>query len=227
MKLNNLSIDNNPGKHVEINLRVAYNRAGQATAIHFGNLRKQLPPVYFQLTITPQELDNQKINRFADIYCKHNVNMEGGRLIQILPMSIVEATQNFTRRQQVEYQSAFEADIVNILAGTLAEAKYVASRSNVPFDESLIDLPALGIYGGRSDFELINQYMQCFMGNNSERKRKLKNLLLMALSLINDSLIWRKTKSLAEFIQKQPEGTIPCEDLISFLDSDISLRLSH
>ena len=224
MKHNYKSIDGHQDSRIKIGRRNAYHQAGRAAAIHLGNLQKQLPPVHFQVTIKPQGSNKQKMDRFAGIYSKYTVIIEGGRLIQNLPLSIAEATQHFTWFQQAEYRCAFEADVINLLAGSLAEAKYIASRDNEVFNANLINLGALRNYGGISEIELTNEYMECYMPNNSERTEKLNELFLAAFNLVDDSLIWRKITALAEFILGKPLGTIPCDDVISLLDSDVNFR---
>lgn len=47
-----------------------------------------------------------------------------------------------------EYRLALEADIVNLLIGPLAEAKYAAQVDNEPFNKALITIQALKNYGG-------------------------------------------------------------------------------
>jgi len=50
----------NPTHH-EVNRKVAIHEAGHATAIHLGNKQKELPPVFFQIFITPVNGDFQTV----------------------------------------------------------------------------------------------------------------------------------------------------------------------
>jgi hypothetical protein len=97
--------------------------------------------------------------------------VDGGRLIHTLPSSVDEAISGFTSVQKQAYQHAFEADIINLLVGPLAEANYVAMRDNEPINPLLVTLNALKNYGGSSDLETINEYLDCLLVNRARRKR--------------------------------------------------------
>lgn len=104
-------------------LIAAFHQAGHAAAIYFGNNQKQLPTVYFQITIKPMGLTGKQSTHFRDEYGEYSASVEGGRLIQSLPYSFAKASQHLTWSQQVEYRCAFEADVFNLLAGPIAVAK--------------------------------------------------------------------------------------------------------
>ena len=222
MKHNYIAIDVQQNTRIDIGWGNAYHQAGHAAAIYLGNQQKQLPAVHFQIIIKPQEHDRQPVDRFAGIYSKYTVKVEGGRLIQSLPMSFSEATQYLSWFQQAEYRCAFEADVINLLSGSLAEAKYVASRDGEAFNANLINLRALRFYGGSSDIELVNEYMECLMPNKTERKQKLAELFLVAFNFVNETSNWRYITALAEFIRDQPKGIIHCEEMISLLESRLA-----
>ncbi len=208
---------------IEIDKRIAYHQAGHAAAIYLGNKQKQLPAVHFQIIIKPQEWDMQQSGRFVHNQGKYTAQVEGGRLIQSLPLSFAEATQYFSWPEQEECLCAFEADVINLLAGSLAEAKYVASRDNEVFNPNLVYLGALKFYGGSSDFEVIAEYLECFMLNKAERDRKLAELFLAAYHFVNKRSNWRAITALAEFIldtpKVEPKDVIHCEEVISLLES--------
>lgn len=227
MKHNYIAIDVQQDTRIDIGWRNAYHQAGHAAAICLANRRKQLPPVYFQISINPQEHDRQPVGRFAGVYSKYTVKVEGGRLIQNLPMSFAEATQHLSWFQQAEYRCAFEADVINLLAGSLAEAKHVASRDGEAFNANLINLRALRFYGDSSEIELVNEYMECFMPHKVERKQKLAELFLLAFGFVNEASNWRYITALAEFIGDQPQGIVHCEEVISLLDSGITSYKAH
>lgn len=212
----------------KISKKMAYHQAGYAAAIHIGNQHKQLPTVHFHVAIKP-ELQNRQPNScmtgiIEDIFCKCAVNLEGGRLIQPLPLRISEAVQNLSWYQQAEYCCALESDVVNLLAGPLAEAKYVALRDNEVFKANLLNINSLHFYNGSSAIELANKYMECYLPNEEERERKLAQLLMLAFNFVADHGNWRKIRALAEFIQSQTKaGVIPSKELISLLDSGLPL----
>jgi len=210
-----------PNTHIKIHNRIAYHQAGHAVAIYLGNKQKQLPAVHFQIVIKTQERDDgQQADRFMRPPGKYTATVEGGRLIQSLPLSFTEDTLYFSWAQTEECLCAFEADVINLLAGSLAEAKYIASRDGEVFTANLINLNALHFYGGSSDIEVISEYIECFIPNKVEREQKLAELFLAAFSFVNKSSNWRAISALADYIRYEPKGIIHCEDVISFLDSN-------
>lgn len=208
---------------IEIDKRIAYHQAGHAAAIYLGNKQKQLPAVHFQIIIKPLEWEGQARGRFACPHGKYTAKVEGGRLIQSLPMSFAEATQYFSWPEQEQCLCAFEADVINLLAGSLAEAKFVASRDNEVFNPNLVYLGALKFYGDGSDLEVITEYLECFMLHKAERDRKLAELFLAAFSFVNKRSNWNAITALAEFILDTPredsKDIIQCEDVISLLEA--------
>lgn len=210
-----------PNTRVTIHKRIAYHQAGHAVAIYLGNKQKQLPAVHFQIVIKTQEPDDgQQSDRFMRRPGKYTATVEGGRLIQSLPLSLAEDTLYFSRAQTEECLCAFEADVINLLAGSLAEAKYIASRDGEVFTANLINLNALHFYGGSSDIEVISEYLDCFIPDKAERDRKHPELFSAAFSFVNKSSNWRAISALADYIRDEPKGIIHCEDVFSFLDSN-------
>jgi hypothetical protein len=223
MKNSYTAMNTQPDTRIEIDKRIAYHQAGRAAAIYLGNKQKQLPAVHFQIIIKPQEWDGQRADRYMRNHVRYTAKVEGGRLIQSLPMSFAEATQYFSWPEQEECLCAFEADVINLLAGSLAEAKYVASRDNEIFNPNLVYLGALKFYGGSSDLEVITEYLECFMLHKLERDRKLAELFLAAYNFVNKQTNWNAIAALAEFILDTPKvdanGVIHCEEVISLLES--------
>ncbi len=206
-----------PDSRIAIGWRNAYHQAGHAAAIYLGNQQKLMPEVHFQIVIKPQVPNKQRIDRFAGIYSKYTAQVEGGRLIQDLALPFADATQTLSWFQQAEYRCAFEADVMNLLSGPLAEAKYLALRDGEPFNSNLIHLDALHFYGGSSDIELVHKYAECFIPSKPDRGQKLAELFLLAFHFVNDRSNWQKITNLADFVRDQPIGVIPCEELISLL----------
>jgi hypothetical protein len=217
------AINTPPDNRIEIDKRIAYHQAGHAAAIYLGNKQKQLPAVHFQIIIKPLEWEGQARGRFACPHDKYTAKVEGGRLIQSLPMSFAEATQYFSWPEQEQCLCAFEADVINLLAGSLAEAKFVAARDNEIFNPNLVYLGALKFYGDGSDLEVITEYLECFMLHKAERDRKLAELFLAAFSFVNKRSNWNAITALAEFILDTPRedsnDIIQCEDVISLLEA--------
>jgi len=210
----------------KVSKRMAFHGAGYATAIHLGNRQKQLPAIHFQIEIKLLTKEKHSGARFPQkierLFSQYAVKVEGGRLIQSLPLCFSDALQDLTWFQQAEYRCAFEADVSNILAGSLAEAKYMTLRDGEAFNANLIGLNMLRFYNDSTDIELINNYMECYQLNDVERERKLSELFLAAFKFVDDECNWQKISALAEFIHDQDKvGIIHCEEVISILNSGI------
>lgn len=217
MKHNDIAMGTHTDNRIGIGWRNAYHQAGHGVAIYLGNKLKLLPDVPFQIVINAQESAKHHADRHAGLYSKYTAKVEGGRLIQHLPVSYAEATQTFSWFQEAEFRCAFESDVINLLAGPLAEAKYLSLRDGEPFNANLVNLNALHFYGGSSDIELANDYMKCFILEHTERNQKLEELFLAAYNFVNERPTWLKITGLADFIRKQPIGIITCEELASIL----------
>jgi hypothetical protein len=226
MKRNKTIMDITHGISIETKQRVAFHEAGHVAGIHLNNKARQLPPIFFNINF-------QNMNSLADLnlltYQSAHDNciarVEGGRLIELLPLSIngliLELTEhNGGTEQQLmkDYMAAFEADIINLLVGPLAEAKHVANTDNELFNHKLIDLTALKNYGGSSDLALVNEYLQCFSVNKQQQEEKLDEVFTVAFEFINNDDNWTAISKLANFIFGSHKNIICCEEIASILD---------
>ncbi|WP_333876982.1 hypothetical protein [Methylobacter sp.] len=205
--------------HQEVNRKVAIHEAGHATAIYLGNKQKNLPPIFFQIFITPGYSDFQSSRFLSKPNNKYIANIDGGRLIHTLPFSIEEVTSGFSPSQISAYQRAFEADMINILAGPLAEAKYLALQEGKQISPSHIHLNDLHYFGGASDLESINEYLECFPINLELRQQKITELFLKAFSFINEESNWRAITTLADYIVNKDKSVIECNEIIDVLET--------
>ena len=105
----------------EIIRRTAFHEAGHAAAIFLENQRKNLPSIYFYIDIhNHNQLTSPALTRIC-----------GGRQIDdVLMIGRAAAVGRQDLSTIADYQVAYEADIINLLAGPLAEAKYVFLRDN-------------------------------------------------------------------------------------------------
>lgn len=203
-----------------IGKRNAYHQAGHAAAITIGNKLKKLPEVYFQIAITASKKVAGISEGLTSIPAKYMARIEGGRLIPHLPDCYHLATRRLNTQERQQCLDAFEADVVNLLAGSLAEAKYVALRDNEVFNANLVYLGALKFYGGNQDLNLINDYMACLYPNDeAEREQKLAELFLIAYSFINNQANWRQITALAEMFYNSPKELFTCEEIVELLNN--------
>lgn len=195
----------------EIDTKITYHLAGHAASIYLNNKQKHLPAVHFQINIKHLE-NEQRFRCFKNDRSHGSAIIEGGRLIQSLPLAFAVATRYFTPSQQEQYRCSLEADVVNLLAGALAEAKYVALCDDEHFTPNLLNFEALQFYSGRSDLELIAEYMECYIPGQVDRKQKLKELFLETFNFVNNRLHWRAITKLANYIRHENKSIISCEE---------------
>ncbi len=199
--------------------QIVFHEAGHAAAIHLYNKQKQLPPVYFQITI--KNTDHSLNHPFASRSVRHDhfvAAVEGGCLIHSLPVTLIESANYFSLDEQDAYRTAFEADMINLLVGPLAEAKHVALRDNERFNKNLINVNALHYYGGKSDLEKVNDYLENFIADKSLHEEKLAELFNKAFQFIDSPVYWKAIESLAGYLLDNTKNTISCEEVIGVLD---------
>jgi hypothetical protein len=199
---------------IELSRRTAIHEAGHAVAIYFRNKQKQLPPVFFQIIIND-------FSYHADDNCPTKI--EGGRLLHTLPDSVEKTNSHLSVVQQRLYEQAFEADIVNLLVGSLAEAHYVAHRDNELISPRLVTLNALHNYGGSSDLEIVDEYLQCFVADKLQQQKKIAELFWAAFEFINNGLHWSAITALADYILKNDKSIIGYEEVAAVLDTHFSM----
>ena len=122
-------------------LRNIHHVCGHATAIYLNNKSRNLPPIYFQIRFIDESstFNSYDVNASLLAQSQKIVTLEGGRLINSLPTSInVLVPQSTTENDKIEtlindVVSVFETDVMNILIGPLAEAKFALEIDNEPF----------------------------------------------------------------------------------------------
>jgi len=186
----------------------AFHEAGHAAAIHISNRQKQLPQLFFEIHIKKPVSINEQL--FAKV-----VN---GNLFQTIPVSVLESLSLVSCSNQNSCQRAFEADVVNLLVGPLAEAKYVSIRDGEVFNLRLINPLTLHNYGGYRDLEKINIYLENFIASKNLREQKLLELVAEAFNFINNQQNWQRINELAKFILITRQEIISYDDVIAVLD---------
>jgi hypothetical protein len=203
----------------EFNKKTAIHEAGHAAAIHLGNKQKQLPPIFFQIYIQGLNFDRPDQGCYYAAN-QHFAEIKGGRLIQILPSPLHEGFNFLSEEVKSDYLLAFEADIVNLLVGPLAEAKYTALSDGEPFNPRLVNLDALHYYGGSSDLEIAREYLDCMLADPEQKEKKFAELFLAAYGFINEPSNWRAITALADYILDIEKRIIDCEEAIAILETN-------
>ncbi|MEQ1637003.1 MAG: hypothetical protein ABL903_09925 [Methylococcales bacterium] len=202
--------------------KVAYHEAGHATAIHFNSL-KDLPPVFFQIIF--KDVEKQSVRGQAVAQASRSASIKGGRLIQCLPMvfntlenQVSDPIDNKLFRYTDDYRLAFEADIINLLIGPLAEAKYCAQIDDEPFHRQLLTIEALKYYGGDADLAVVKDYLQSYTADKQEQDDGLNHFLSMAFNFVNDYANWAAITRLADYILASNKNMIGCDEVAVVLD---------
>jgi len=225
MKRNKIIKSFNQSKQIEHKQRIAFHEAGHATAIYLNNKARNIPPAFFQIMF--KDLDGKSEKELRDYQATDDVciaRVEGGRLIELLPPSIdalVHKTpdHNDARVHFIkDYMVAFEADIINLLIGPLAEAKHIYDTDGEPFNHQLVNLNALKNYGGSSYLALANKYLQSFSACKQQQEAKLNELFVLAFNFINDRANWGAITRLANYILNNNKNIISCEEVVSLLE---------
>jgi len=192
----------------ELTQQTAFHEAGHAASIYLGNKQKRLPPVYFQIQIKKATgSDKLTVAKVID-----------GHLIQNLPIAGLDSIESLSIQDQLDYQLAYEADIVNLLVGPLAEAKYVSIRDDEAFNFNLINTQALNYYGGSSDVKKAYAYLTYFIASESLREEKMIELFSQAFQFIENRDNWKYILNLAHYILSSEKDIISCEEAVEVFE---------
>lgn len=218
--MNNTSlIEDNIQYHPSMQkLRLAFHAAGYATAIYFNNKMRGLPPVFFQIVL-PGTGEHPNIGMPNRALSHDEIGLEGGRLIEFLPLSIhdmVTMPEN-SDHLVTEYIGVIEADIMNLLTGPIAEAKHVAITDAEVISQQLVNLEALGNYGGGPKLVLINEYLQSFSPDKQEQRKKLDMLFIAAYNFVTNQANWAAITRLAHYVTCSHKRIVSHQEITALL----------
>ena len=226
MKLESFCLD----KFIEHKQRIAFHEAGHAVAICLNNKARNLPSIFFQIMFNDlKDKHEEELMCYKSVHDNCFAGVEGGRLIEWLPSSIDAFAQETKGHNDTmalsttDFMAAFEADIINMLVGPLAEAKYIA-ETNELFNQQFVDLKALKNYGGCSDLALATEYLQCFSAFKQQQAEKLDELFSEALNFIKNQANWSAITQLASYILESNKNSISSEEVVSLLENSLKDR---
>ena len=208
MQRTNHSLPNTPTSAKELLKHIAFHEAGHVVAIYLRNHQQKLPPVFFQIIINKNQQKQSPF--FAQVL--------GGRLIDNLPVAEIENNHLGSEAEQQSLQKAYEADVINLLTGPLAEAKYIAMRDDEIFNLHLVNIVALKNYGGHSDLEQAYRYLEYFIPDVAKRQLKISELYTKAFHFINEPNNWKCIKHFANYILNNKQTSISCEQASTVLE---------
>jgi len=203
--------------HQELNRLTAFHIAGYVAGMYLENQRKNLPLIYFQILIGKQESKTRLL--FAKV--------SGGRLVgDLATITQEKVSKHWNSSSSGGHQTVYEADIINFLAGSLAEAKYVATRDNEGFNLDLLSPQAIKHYGGEADMQEVMFYLEFFLPNPLQREEKLKALFAEAFRFVEQESNWQSITALANYILDNSQGNISCEQAIAVLAPSENTQVS-
>lgn len=204
--------------------RVAHHEAGHATGIYLNNSFHNLPPVFFKIIF--KNIDNGFDSNALLSQDGCIAKIRGGRLIQSLPpefdalnLKLFDCTDAMQLQVTDDYRLAFETDIVNLLIGPLAEAKFSYQTDNEFFNEKMITPQALRNYGGDKDLAIIKDYLQSYSVDQEQQDEMLNQLFARAFNFINDNANWKAITRLANHIITCHKNVISCEEVALVLSN--------
>ncbi|MGZ3821368.1 MAG: hypothetical protein ACXVB6_12300 [Mucilaginibacter sp.] len=198
--------------HLALSWQTVFHEAGHVAAIYLENKRKGLPPIDFEIHVSKQ--DNMAPPFFAKV--------SGGRLIGDLTAVTQENVALYRNSSDIDsYRRVYEADVINFLAGPLAEAKYVLTRDNEIFNINLLTPQALNHYGGNADLVEVMSYLEFFIPSPEQREAKLNALFAETFNFILQPSNWKSITALAHHILSNADKNISCVQAIEVLETSI------
>jgi hypothetical protein len=229
MKRNKIIKTSNLDKIIEFKRLTVFHEAGHAAGIHLNNKARCLPPLSFKIVFKETDcMEDADVQGFQTHHNDCSARVEGGRLIELLPLFICSPVcesiepKGSILQWDKGYRAKLEADIVNLLIGPLAEAKYVAETDGELFNHRLVNLKALKNYGGSSDISLVNKYLQHLSADEQQRDGILDELFMEAFDFVNNNENWAAITKLAHYIFESSKDIICYEEIILMLDQAIA-----
>jgi len=206
----------------ELAKQIAYHEAGHATAIYLYNQQQQLPSIFFQIHLKNYEDIKQLTTQDINYQRAYAAEIEGGYLIENLALNLSLSSNEIHANEKKEYYHALNADVVNLLAGSIAEQNYLILRDNEIINEELLNIRSLGRYGNYSDMQKINHYLRFLSDCPVEQQQKLTLLLKKSFSFITHPRTWKAVTAVAYYILNSQKQRIHCEEIINVIDEYIA-----
>lgn len=194
--------------------QMAFHEAGHAAAVYLRNKQINFPKVYFHIRLTGFNRA-MSADRVALAQANCHAQLEGGLLIDNANLTAANSLSPLEI-------SAYEADIVNLLVGPLAEAKYIAQKDGELINTRLMHIEALKNYGGKADLDKIDQYLGIICDGNSNKAEKLAALFSDAFRFIEQPEHWRAISHLAQRICVNEKELIHYQEAIAILDASVN-----
>lgn len=205
---------------MEIITQTAFHEAGHAAAIYLRNRDHNLPQTRFRISVQGVKASKRLNNSQSFNFHLCHAKLEGGLLAETKALR----DEGVSSLLGLVYQKACAADVVNLMAGPLAEARHVAQRDGEYINQHLVNYDALKNYGGNSDQEKIEKYLDGFRWSSGKKAEKLKELHSAAFHFIHQGHHWRAISRLARYIVDSEREIIAYEDAAAVLEAAMQAR---
>ncbi len=139
-----------------------------------------------------------------------------------LNLSVSQSESEIDPTEKTKYYRALNADVINLLAGSLAEQNYLILRDNEVINVDLVNIKNLSRYGNYSDMQKINNYLRFFSDCPKEQQQKLSQLLKESFIFISSPKIWKAITAVANYLLKCKKQQIHCEEVFKIIDTSIA-----
>lgn len=187
----------------------AFHNAGHLVAIYVNDGNKQLKHANFPIKLNDvNSVDTDSVHQAIRNGRRNGVFSNTGCSMQSIAVAVEEASPGYFGASTAidpdrETENLLEAEIINLLAGPLAEARYIHDEDNEPMTHHLVDLEALKSYGGCEDLALVQENLSVLSQDPSECERKLAELFKTAFDFIVNELNWKVVSQLAESLYRK------------------------
>ena len=230
MKRNYAVDDFRHGNVKELATQIAYHEAGHATSIYLYNKRQKLPPIFFEIHVKNHH-DIEALALENKDFPPTNIaaQIEGGCLVENLALTLTLNDDEFSEDEKKEYRLALNADMINLLAGSIAEKNYIIKRDNEILRADMLNTNVWGREGNHSDMQKINHYLNFFSESPIEQQQKLSELVKQSFDFITEFSTWNAIKAVALYILESSSEHIHCEEIFKVVDKSLekSSRIPH
>ena len=211
-------------KHQALMEQRAFHEAGHVTALYRCKKHNNFPDSFFpddiKLLCSNKRLST---NLFQYKHGKIALPISGERNIIPPPVSLIETRKLKPLFDKNTYQPAYKANIINLLAGPLAEAKHISLRDDESFNAHLIHVNALNFYSGAFDLENAYVHLDNFINVPEMSHEVMSELFNRAFAFIDAPVNWKAIASLAGYILKNNKKTISCAKAFAVLDECVDI----
>ena len=202
----------------------AFHEAGHVTALYRCKKHNNFPDSFFpddiKLLCSNKRLST---NPFQYKHGKIALPISGERNIIPPPVSLIETRKLKPLFDKNTYQPAYEANIINLLAGSLAEAKYISLRDDESFNAHLIHVNALEFYSGTFDLENAYVHLENYINVPQMPHEVMSKLFKKAFAFIDAPTNWKVIASLANYILKNNKKIVSCAEAFAVLDECVEI----